>query len=712
MEQKFMRFYNFGDFRLDSREKVLVRCDEPVLLTPKVFETLLILVQNAGNLLEKEFLMDRIWQDRFVDESNLTYNIKVLRRALGDSAKVPIFIENVPRRGYRFVADVRSSDENEQQADLNADEDDTSVKGGGGIVFRQQSGRHVIYAVGAVLFIFSAAFASWYFGNRHSVRAEPIRASEPRIESFSTTGQVYHALISPDGKRVAYVSSINEQTGLWLRDLATSINTQLLPPSGEPYFGLRFSNAGDYLYFVRGRGYPNSAAIYRVPLSGGIPKLLIEKVQGWISLSPDDRRIAFVRTTGDSDHPYSLMIADIADGSEKSLVTVTRPNRISALDWSPDGKTIAFAVGQSENGGNQFRLAEVDVENGKERDLTHERWFCIGGIAWFADQSGLLITANADVSETSRIWRVSRSNGEAHPVTSDAANYIALSMNPDASLVVATTSLNDFRLETTELQAEQRAKVLSPAFESVIHAPDGRMVFTTRSDSQEDIWIVNRDGTDPTQITNDPRNDTTPIISPDNRHIFFATNRFGSYQIWRMSIDGSDQRQITRNEGGYPIFISKDGREIYYWSAAHKNIWKTTTDGGEEQLVFEKQVSSPSISPDGRYLAYLQMNGNVAGIRVIAWDNSVPERLVPLVEKVMVPLQVEWSSDGTSLIYSGRVNARVSIWQQSISEAPPKMLADLGDDSLMQFSISPDEKSLATIRGKWKHDVVLIRGLE
>src|SRR5687767_3402352 len=100
------RFYEFADFRLDPDEKVLLRDGRPVPLTPKVFDTLQILIESAGRLLEKDKLMQKIWRDRFVEETNLKFNIKVLRKALGDDASNPRFIETVPRRGYRFIADV------------------------------------------------------------------------------------------------------------------------------------------------------------------------------------------------------------------------------------------------------------------------------------------------------------------------------------------------------------------------------------------------------------------------------------------------------------------------------------------------------------------------------------------------------------------------------------------------------------------------------
>src|SRR3954447_8502356 len=101
------RFYAFGDFRLDAGERVLLGGRGVVPLTPKAFDTLLVLVENSGHVLGKEELMRKVWPDSFVEENNLAQNISLLRKALGEEGGGRKYIETVPRRGYRFVADVR-----------------------------------------------------------------------------------------------------------------------------------------------------------------------------------------------------------------------------------------------------------------------------------------------------------------------------------------------------------------------------------------------------------------------------------------------------------------------------------------------------------------------------------------------------------------------------------------------------------------------------
>lgn len=107
MNNKPSLFYEFGPFRLNVLERVLERDTEAVPLTPKVFETLLVLVENRGHVLAKDELIHQLWPDTFVEESSLTQNISLLRRALDEAPGSRQYIETVPKRGYRFVADVR-----------------------------------------------------------------------------------------------------------------------------------------------------------------------------------------------------------------------------------------------------------------------------------------------------------------------------------------------------------------------------------------------------------------------------------------------------------------------------------------------------------------------------------------------------------------------------------------------------------------------------
>src|ERR1051326_8164629 len=112
MRQQTKHIYEFGPFRLDATERLLLRDGEYIPLPPKVFETLLALVESHGHLLAKEELIERIWPDTFVEEINLTKNISALRKMLSHGDGAQEYIETIPKRGYRFVAEVREVRDN------------------------------------------------------------------------------------------------------------------------------------------------------------------------------------------------------------------------------------------------------------------------------------------------------------------------------------------------------------------------------------------------------------------------------------------------------------------------------------------------------------------------------------------------------------------------------------------------------------------------
>jgi TolB-like protein len=108
MNDPLSNFYEFGPFRLDTQRCLLLREGVPMNLSPKAFETLLVLVENNGRVMKKEELIARIWPNSFVEEGNLTQNIFVLRKALGEGPNEHRYIVTIPGQGYRFVAPVRA----------------------------------------------------------------------------------------------------------------------------------------------------------------------------------------------------------------------------------------------------------------------------------------------------------------------------------------------------------------------------------------------------------------------------------------------------------------------------------------------------------------------------------------------------------------------------------------------------------------------------
>src|SRR5437660_1641642 len=336
-------FYRFGEFTVDGDQKVLLRNGSPLPLAPKVFDTLLILVDNGGRIVEKEELMRRLWPDTFVEESNLTFNIQQLRKALGDNARHPRFIETVARRGYRFIAQVNGNSALPRAA-IN---ELSSTSAALSLPASKRS--YLSIAALAVLVVASIAIVWWFAQRRQaaSARSAPILSVPFKSAKFATGG-VVRAVITPDGKYVAYTGETGGKETIWLRQLETSENIQIVPPTDHSYLGLAISHDGNSLYFVRkSRTDPPTSAIYRVMTFGGIPLRIADETQGTVSVSPDDKQLSFIRCNYRNDDFCSLMIIDADGKNERRLLTRQQPIRLSDTQFSPDGKSIAFASGQS-----------------------------------------------------------------------------------------------------------------------------------------------------------------------------------------------------------------------------------------------------------------------------------------------------------------------------------------------------------------------------
>jgi DNA-binding winged helix-turn-helix (wHTH) protein/TolB-like protein/Flp pilus assembly protein TadD len=152
--------YEFGPFRLETLSRRLLRDGEPVPLMPKAYETLVILIENHGNIVEKAELMNGLWPDSFVEEANLTVNISALRKALGEIPGQHLYIATVPGRGYKFVADVKSGtvdlDESISSEDPSIDVTESQAPRG-----RSQSRVFALVALALAIAVAAAGYFVW-----------------------------------------------------------------------------------------------------------------------------------------------------------------------------------------------------------------------------------------------------------------------------------------------------------------------------------------------------------------------------------------------------------------------------------------------------------------------------------------------------------------------------------------------------------------------
>jgi TolB protein len=232
----------------------------------------------------------------------------------------------------------------------------------------------------------------------------------------------------------------------------------------------------------------------------------------------------------------------------------------------------------------------------------------------------------------------------------------------------------------------------------------------------DEIWSINADGSEQRQLTNNTADEFAPIISPDNKTVFFVSNKSGSAQLWRMNTDGSNQTQITETEGGAPVFVSPDGEWVYYRHILNSVLWRVSMKSGEQQLVLNKEKPRFAFSPDGSQVAFSERQGDEGILTVVSVAGGQIVKTFRLADKKMILMHIVWMPDGKNLAYitanPGFVNK--ALWLQSLDKETPHQIRDLGDEEITVgygLSVSPDGKTLAVIQGGWRHDAVLLKGL-
>jgi eukaryotic-like serine/threonine-protein kinase len=387
-------------------------------------------------------------------------------------------------------------------------------------------------AVVAVIAL-AAAAGFWLSGPRAPV--EPV--SRPfdaiNLTRLTTTGTAGLAAMSLDGRYVAHVSFREGRQSLWLRQIATTSNVEVVPPAEVRYVGLTFSPDGNHIYYATYARGSNLGNLYQVPVLGGGARLILEDVDTSVTFSPDGRRLAFIR--GYPDDGQSAVIVANADGTgERKLIVRTRPLEypLEGIAWSPDGRAIAASGANADELRGQVVI--VDVERATETLLPTPEWRAVSRLAWLRDGSGLLVNAQESAGESSnQIFLLEYPSGSARRLTNDLTSYSGLGVSPDGLSFVAIR--NERRSAIWTMPLGQPAKAVQVTAEAsadegswgVAWTPDGRIVYSTEASGNPDIWIMQGDGARRVQLTTSQGLDIAPRVTGDGRFIVFVSDRDG-----------------------------------------------------------------------------------------------------------------------------------------------------------------------------------------
>src|SRR5438270_3475750 len=280
------------------------------------------------------------------------------------------------------------------------------------------------------------------------------------ISRITDNGHALYSAISPDGRYLAYALDEGEKQALYLRQVSTGSDIQLLPADNSDYLGITFTPDGNYVYFVRSdkmsRGYSN---LYRIPSLGGTPTKLMTDLDSGVSFSPDGKQFAVYR-----NQPFSkqgtVFIADQDGNNVRPLYVRKFPEFVlTAPAWSPDGKTIL--IGARE--GKSFVILAISVADGSARNLVSSD-HTVGQMAWLGTGRGFLYVAYEPSVAGGQVYYASFPDGKTRRLTNDLSQYAlqVLSVTPDASAMALVQYQASFGVYVASTDHPDDAKQVTP----------------------------------------------------------------------------------------------------------------------------------------------------------------------------------------------------------------------------------------------------------
>ncbi len=743
--------YDFEGFRVDTNQKCLWRGEDIVSLTPKAFETLLVLIRNNGNVVTKDSILDEVWKDTFVEEATLAQNISTLRKTLAKYDKNTEFIVTIPRRGYRFVADVTEilADEEvlvvekhsvthiiAEQEQIHDSADSAISRPKNVSQTSNFSNKKLLIGLPLALItllIVGVVAVSYFYRSNTFYNS---KFEKFRINNLLSSGDINRVTASPDGKYIAIVENKNDGDTISLKQTDDGNTIETLPKSKLMIVGTTFSPNGDYIYYSAydraSSPTPKIGKLYKIPILGGASQEIVNDIDSPAAISEDNKKIAFIRNKLNQKQS-ALMISDIDGSNEKELALRDVQNgfSISGLSWSPDGKLISSVIVDKEDEKLPTKVVLINSETGEIKPLTTQNWIWIGKTAWLKDGSGIAFVAYGSKSPnlTDEIWFVSYPEGEAKVISIGINGVNGISLTNDASSIVATklnritssfvSSIDDLDKATEINKTADEVSLLQLGTD---WTNDEKIVYSKTQNGNADIWIMNSDGTSSKQLTSNKSADFAPTVSADGKYIFYLSNRSGSINIWRMNINGENPTEIIKAQNLYAPSVSPNNDFIYYSAKApnkfYNVLWKADFDGKNVQQITSARTYVTKISPDGKYIFcfFPDVEKDLEDITqplkltiLSAEDGKIVKQSASLKNRNFPT--IEWQQDSKGFYILENENERSTLYLQMLDGGDPKKLKTWDTGTVYQIALSKDGKKLFYEKGEEVNSVIQLKDI-
>ncbi|HEY6572837.1 MAG TPA: protein kinase, partial [Candidatus Eisenbacteria bacterium] len=383
-----------------------------------------------------------------------------------------------------------------------------------------------------------------------------------RVSTVTNRGIASDAALSADGRYLAYTILMQGKKSIWVRQVATGSDVQVLPPQEDTPFGLTFTPDGSYLYYLGNdperAGYK---ALFEVPTLGGTPRKRTYDVDSRVTFSPDGKQVCFRRGVPHKKQE-ALVVFDLASGKERNLATVADPALFGQPAWSPDGKRVA-AIENRGGGGMRTSIVTFRVADGKREPIGKNTWAQAGDLTWLADGKGLLVSALDPSTLTfGQLWELEYPSGRVRRITSDANFYGSISASADGTAMAAVRNRQESNLWSAAPSGPRDVRQLTfgsdedGAVGEFSAGQDSSIYCDMIRDGAVQIWAIRGSGAGATMVSSGHRFAGTPFYRPGSGIVYIQANEDLMPHIWRADPKGENARQLTTGDGETPLDVS------------------------------------------------------------------------------------------------------------------------------------------------------------
>ena len=589
--------------------------------------------------------------------------------------------------------------------------------------------QHKFGLIGAA-FVLLVLLAAAGFGIYSIVHhAQPAPFQNFGIAQVTNSNKAAVTAISADGKYLLTVIDDKGLNSLWLRNIATGSNTQIVPPS-TTIPNVAFSPDGNYVYYRKAENAINSDFnIYRAPVLGGTPQAVAIDVDSAFAFSPDGNRMVYFRANDPETGKYRLLTAKL-DGSDEKVLKVQPLTFLPRwVAWSPDGKKLAYPDGKT---GAFGALSFFEFSNGSIHTIALPDKL-VESLQWSASGDGLFVIFRQKGPNLARlqIGFFSLSEEQIRPISRDTNSYWTLALSGDGKTLatVQQRAVSSFFIVSADggnSSTPTPVRVEGENIGSFNWAADGSLLTSDFSRLlRSDVH-----GQNSTSLASDPSAAVFSFSSCGTQYLVFpwafhgGTNQIG---LWRMNADGSQPTQLTDGVddgwGHKPACSGKNDWVYFFRDVEH--IWRVPLKGSAEGSFKAEPVQATAIahgfqtgrgmgmSPDGKTLAYLVELVNPQGqtgtgkIALLDLESLAnPRYLDPNPHASAGP---QFTPDGKALAYPVRENGVDNLWIQPLDGSAGHAITRFDSEQIQSFEWSPDGKSLGILRGHTDSDVILLQ---